>query len=103
MVASARKMIGDEVAVKLMKLLKLPPLSPMDDALRKVGGDGVNKAYKDNLVRVMNSLEQLLPELSGRIVITADHGELLGEKGRYGHDFEGQEKLVDVPWFVIEK
>lgn len=103
MVSTARKMIGDEIAVKLMSLLRLPPLSPMDDALRKVGGDGVKKAYKDNLVRVMNSLEQLLPELSGRIVITADHGELLGEKGRYGHDFEAQEKLVDVPWFVIEK
>lgn len=103
MVSTARKMIGDEIAVKLMSLLRLPPLSPMDDALRKVDGDGVKKAYKDNLVRVMNSLEQLLPELSGRIVITADHGELLGEKGRYGHDFKAQEKLVDVPWFVIEK
>ncbi|MFW6195862.1 MAG: sulfatase-like hydrolase/transferase [Thermoplasmatota archaeon] len=103
MVATARKVIGDEVAVKLMRLLRLPPLSPMDDALRKVGGDGVKKAYRDNLRIVLDSLNTLLPELSGRIVITADHGELLGEKGRYGHDFEAQEKLVEVPWFVIEK
>ncbi len=103
MVSTARKLIGDEVAVKLMSLLRLPPLSPMDDALRKVGGEGVKKAYRDNLARVLDSIETLLPELSGRIVITADHGELLGEKGRYGHDFEGQKKLLEVPWFVIEK
>jgi len=103
MVSTARKLIGDEIAVKLMRLLRLPPLSPMDDALRKVGGEGVKKAYRHNLIRALDSIETLLPQLSGKIVITADHGELLGEKGRYGHDFEAQDKLVKVPWLVIEK
>lgn len=102
-VSTARKYIGDKVAVDMMRLFRLPPLSPMDDALRRVGSDGVKKAYSDNLTRVLDSLGTLIPELSGRIVITADHGELLGEKGRFGHDFEAQEKLVEVPWFVIEK
>ncbi len=102
-VSTARKCIGDKVAVDLMSLLGLPPLSPMDDALRKVGTEGVKKAYRDNLTRVLTSLETLLPELSGRIVITSDHGELLGENGRFGHDFEAQDRLVEVPWFIIEE
>ncbi len=103
MVSKARKYIGDKAAVELMSLLRLPPLSPMDDALRKVGGEGVKKAYRENLVRVLDSLETLIPKLSGKIVLTSDHGELLGESGRYGHDFESQKTLVEVPWFVIEK
>lgn len=102
-VSKARKYIGDEVAVELMRLLRLPPLSPMDDALRKVGGEGVRKAYRENLIRVHESLETLIPELSGKIVLTSDHGEFLGEKGRFGHDFEGGKTLIEVPWFVIEK
>lgn len=102
-VSTARKCIGDKVAVDLMGLFGLPPLSPMDDALRKVGPEGVKKAYRDNLLRVLDSVETLVSELSGKIVLTSDHGELLGENGRFGHDFEGQKTLVEVPWFVIEK
>ncbi|MFW6144973.1 MAG: hypothetical protein ACOC55_05320, partial [Candidatus Natronoplasma sp.] len=48
-VSKARKIMGDIMAVRLMKMLRLPPLSPMDDALRRVGADGVREAYRENL------------------------------------------------------
>lgn len=101
-VTKARKIMGDMMAVRLMKLFRLPPLSPMDDALRRVGAEGVEKAYRENLRIALDSVEKLLPSLRGKTVITADHGELLGEKGRFGHDFDGGEVLETVPWFIVE-
>ncbi|MBS3816352.1 MAG: hypothetical protein KGY76_02180 [Candidatus Thermoplasmatota archaeon] len=101
-VKKARTFIGDKKAVDLMAMLGLPPLSPMDDALRKVGEEGVKEAYKENLLIALETVRTLIEELEGKMVITADHGELLGEKGRYGHEFEGFDELEMVPWFVLE-
>ena len=102
LVAKARLLIGDMEAVKLMELLRLPPLSPMDDALRKVGKEGVKEAYKKNLEIVIESVEKLVKDLEGKTIITSDHGELLGENGRFGHDFAARKELVEVPWFEVE-
>lgn len=69
----------------------------------------VIRAYAENLEIVLTSIESLLEELNGRTVITADHGNLIGDIGdpipvpAYGHPPEYfVEPLVDVPWFVIE-
>lgn len=64
-------------------------------------------AYKENLEIVLEYVEELLDELDGKSVITADHGELLGERilgrRRYGHDHTYESPyLRDVPWFTIE-
>lgn len=72
--------------------------------------DGMlRKAYQENLDLVLDSVADLLPALEGRTVVTADHGEMLGERGRpvpvrtYGH-FGGlyHDELVNVPWLVID-
>jgi glucan phosphoethanolaminetransferase (alkaline phosphatase superfamily) len=37
------------------------------------------------------------------VLITADHGELLGENGLYGHPADSDaEKLRKVPWYSLE-
>lgn len=47
--------------------------------------------YRENLKRVLSSVETLLTELSGRTMVTSDHGNLLGERiypipvREYGH------------------
>jgi len=40
--------------------------------------------------------------LEGEIIVTADHGELLGENGEWGHPI-GSEKpaLRGVPWLEV--
>lgn len=56
--------------------------------------------YLDNLRLVLDSVEVLLDNLDAETVaITADHGELLGELGQYGH-FESvpHPTLRKVPW-----
>jgi len=63
--------------------------------------------YQYNLEVVMDWVEKLLYELKGRIVVTADHGELLGERilgmKFYGHShLVRHETLIKVPWMVVE-
>jgi hypothetical protein len=68
----------------------------------------VEKAYAENLDVVLDSVESLLPMLRGKTVVTADHGELLGERAwpfpwkGYEHRRYFAEKLLEVPWLVVE-
>mgnify|MGYP006277196223 CR=1 FL=1 len=66
-------------------------------------------AYQENLQLVLELVMELLPELNGKTVISADHGELLGDRSApipvkdWGHP-EGVyvPELTEVPWYVIE-
>jgi len=65
--------------------------------------------YADNLDRALPHVERLLAALDGRTVVTADHGNMLGERSfpipfrEWGHP-RGvyTPELVDVPWLVHE-
>ncbi len=80
-------------------------------AVKESGADraDVVRAYRENLDLVLREVESLLEDLVGRTVITADHGELLGERERpipvrrYGHPGGVYvRELLEVPWHVIE-
>ena len=67
----------------------------------RVDKEAMIEAYKENIEIVMDQVEELLPELEGKTIITSDHGELLGENGLYGHFYDNQVKeLRKVPWDV---
>jgi hypothetical protein len=65
------------------------------------------KAYRENLEIVLDEVEYITNNFDGKIVVTADHGEMLGERlpvfpiRDFGH-FEGvyNEELLAVPWFT---
>lgn len=67
------------------------------------------RAYQETLEIVLEEVEHLVDELEGRTVITADHGEMLGErvlsvsKPYYGHS-RGYltPELRFVPWLTID-
>ncbi|NHN60122.1 MULTISPECIES: hypothetical protein [Halorussus] len=69
----------------------------------------LRKAYRENLEIVLPEVEELLTSIPGRKVVTADHGEMLGDRHDYipiqdyGH-FEGilNESTIKVPWLVYE-
>jgi hypothetical protein len=70
--------------------------------------DDLRAAYRENLRLVLEHAEQLLEALDGKTVITADHGELLGERiwpiPIKGYDHYPQfytDGLTAVPWLVI--
>jgi hypothetical protein len=95
---------GTESLWKMIERFNLGPYTNQEEAYRIVGLEGVKKAYNSNVNSVMLSVKELLPHLPpGKVVITADHGELLGEKKFWGH---GPPKprlpeLTTIPWFEV--
>lgn len=88
----------------LAQSLLLPPFSPMDAVRRKYKAAGLRRAYEENLEIVLMELKNLLSFLKGTIVVTSDHGELLGENNAFSH-YPGSSDplLLNIPWLVIEK
>ncbi|KOX95931.1 hypothetical protein AMR74_13345 [Halorubrum tropicale] len=69
--------------------------------------DRLDRAYRENLDFVLDEAERLLEKLHGKTVVSADHGELLGERlsplplRAYGHpNGVYVDELVEVPWLV---
>jgi len=69
----------------------------------------VKNAYVENLKIALDSVEQLLETIEGRTIITADHGNLIGDRlypipvRGYGHRSGLRSpELVKVPWHIIE-
>jgi hypothetical protein len=65
--------------------------------------------YKENLEAVFDEAFELARDLPGRVIITSDHGNLLGERSwplpirLYGHPGGVRHSdLINVPWGVIE-
>jgi len=73
------------------------------------------KCYRDNLRLVLGSVEKYLPYFRKPVVISADHGEMLGEKGLYLHGAVLKSKehlgyprwaidfLRQIPWFTVQE
>lgn len=91
------------------ELFKLPSTCPIYNKFQGYSQEEIVDAYNKNLTLVLHEVERLLPHLDGKTVITADHGELLGERmhpiplRKYEHP-EGiyVDELVKVPWLVID-
>lgn len=68
-----------------------------------LGKARVKASYEACLSEVWHrGVKPLVEEFQGRrIVITADHGEALGEGGRYGHNTKTPE-VMTVPWIEVE-
>ena len=66
-------------------------------------------AYDQNLDRALDSVSDLLNDLPGKTVVTADHGNMLGERAfpipvrEWGHpNSVYTDELVKVPWLTVE-
>lgn len=62
--------------------------------------DTIRENYRKEVVeldRALSSLWDHIPE-DTRVIFTADHGELLGEHGRWGHGMELFPELLHVPF-----
>lgn len=62
-------------------------------------------AYEKNLKIAINfGVKELIDSLSGKIIITSDHGNAFGEMGIYSHPQRVHLKeLIEVPFIKIEK
>jgi len=66
----------------------------------------LKQAYEENVQIALRHAEYLTEELGGKSVITADHGEMLGErvlfKKRYSHGRFHTPELRVVPWLIVD-
>jgi len=78
---------------------------PIDIEVKRRGKAGLLTAYQNNLKRVLESIRDLLNRLPpGETVVTADHGELLGENNEWGHRPNHHAlQLLAVPYLEIGK
>ncbi len=67
------------------------------------------QAFRENLDIVLPYVKKLFDEFEGKTVVTADHGQMLGERAspiplRYHGHRHGVyvDELVEVPWFIHE-
>ncbi|WP_229120755.1 hypothetical protein [Halapricum desulfuricans] len=88
-----------EFAQKMGLWLELGPRAVMKDGTR---GAAMN-LYEENLRIAMESVVDLVEDLDGDVVVTADHGEAFGEEGVWEHHIETHiPALVEVPWLEVE-
>jgi len=62
-------------------------------------------AYKETLDLVLEKVAEILPALDGLVIVTSDHGELMGERGRWGGHIRGWDipALRHVPWLEVDE
>lgn len=72
--------------------------------------DKTRQAYRETLDIVLDHVTSLTEQLTGKTVVSADHGEMLGErltpltKPKFGHSFKyiRNRTLYVVPWLELE-
>lgn len=66
----------------------------------------LRQAYKENVQIAIKSAQELIEQISGKSIITADHGEMLGERiivsKEYGHGSVVTPELRVVPWHIVD-
>jgi len=92
---------NDEVVWRVRKLLGIIPKSGIALLWLKYGKQEIIKGYQKDLEDMLEYFKGLMLAFPNkRIVITSDHGELLGEYKRYGHHTDKKfRELVEVPWY----
>jgi len=97
------KSVGDLICWKLLNFFKIPFKDYGYMLYYQYGGfDKIRQAYKNDLKIVLENVKELTDYVSGKWLITADHGELLGEHNGYDHcHFFRYKELVEVPFLKI--
>lgn len=67
------------------------------------GFNAMREAYKENLDNVLSCVKKIIKHTNGKVVITADHGEMLGEMGIVGHGRWKNKNVINVPWFEVKR
>lgn len=87
-----------EMAQKAGLWLELDPKELLSNGTRVAALE----LYEENLRIALESIADLVDDLDGDVVVTADHGEAFGEEGVWEHHIETHiPPLVEVPWLDV--
>ncbi|KXB06000.1 hypothetical protein AKJ51_04350 [candidate division MSBL1 archaeon SCGC-AAA382A20] len=97
-------LVGGVLSEKLMDSLRIKRERVEERVAKKYGKETLKKAYLNNLKTVLKEVKNLSDRLPGKIVVTSDHGEFLGENGVYAHmPYANSSILKEVPWLKIRE
>jgi len=114
-----KRILGLDIDVSTLIKVGENPLTYRNRAVKKLLIDGYKiegirdimiKGYRENLKLTLPYVEKLVGLLSGRTVVTSDHGEAFGEKLHpliplkiYSHREKTRiDSLVKVPWLIVD-
>jgi len=96
------KLGNSELAQRLGMLVELDAGSATDILTGGIEGT-LREYYETNMRLALAETAELVAELDGEVVVTADHGEAFGEHGVWEHHIETYiPELVEVPWLRVE-
>ena len=95
---------GTEFIWNLNKKFNFIKIRYLEYIWREKGKEGIIKGYCHNLEVVFNEIKNIIKKLPGTVIITSDHGEMLGEKKYYGHGepIPRMNELIEIPWYTIK-
>jgi len=89
-----------ETVWTVLHKLNRPPESWHMYIWTKYGRQGIINGYVHDLKLVLGNIKKVIDNHPDKkIVITGDHGERLGEHGRYSHGGKRTKVIKEVPWF----
>jgi hypothetical protein len=72
--------------------------------VQEVGEEEVHEYYQEDLRMALKEVARFVEEVDGKVVVTADHGEALGEHNDWGHQWgSNNPKQYTVPWLEVER
>jgi len=96
------RILGKERIWDIRKMVGLAPVTPTEMTYHEVGREGIRRGYIENLKIVLEEVSNLVDKLSGRTVITSDHGQFIGSEGMHGHPPGRKDStLLEVPWLEV--
>jgi len=96
------EIFGYEIIWTILHKFNQPPESWHMYIWTKYGRQGIIDGYVHDLKLVLGYIKKIVdnnPEK--KIVITGDHGERLGENGRYTHGGKRTKIIKEVPWYEV--
>ena len=100
-----QEIFGVQSLWNMMKRFNMRPRTSLEESWR-VAGSNLVSHYEKNLQITLFFVHRLIQRLPpGKIVLTSDHGELLGEQGWWGHSPPKPRipALLIVPWFEVDR
>lgn len=103
-VASVFHVFPFEWQDRLKKVIGIKRKKSIEKVVDEVGEERLKELYESNVVAALKAVKSLSDSVDGKVVVSADHGEMLGENGEYGHElFRDESVLREVPWFEADK
>lgn len=86
----------------IKKLFGCNGSSSMENCFRRFGCDGIGFCYQYNVFLVLQCVSRLIHSITGRWLVTADHGERIMPWFGKPHGGHRDGDVVMVPWYVTD-